>query len=54
MPEGAGPRRRHVLRRLLSVGTDADDVVAAAPPLPPRDWPGVLFLLVWAIVRIAL
>ncbi|MFF2164411.1 ABC transporter ATP-binding protein [Streptomyces sp. NPDC058175] len=35
---------RHVLRRLLSVGEDADAVVAAAPPLPPREvfrrfWP---------------
>jgi ABC-type multidrug transport system fused ATPase/permease subunit len=35
---------RHVLRRLLSVGEDSDAVVAAAPPLPPREvfrrfWP---------------
>ncbi|WP_432177237.1 ABC transporter ATP-binding protein [Streptomyces sp. NBC_00063] len=35
---------RHVLRRLLSVGEDADAVVAPAPPLPPREvfrrfWP---------------
>ncbi|MFI6492884.1 ABC transporter ATP-binding protein [Streptomyces sp. NPDC050564] len=35
---------RHVLRRLLSVGEDADAVVAAAPPVPPREvfrrfWP---------------
>ncbi|MFE5050015.1 ABC transporter ATP-binding protein [Streptomyces sp. NPDC056637] len=35
---------RHVLRRLLSVGEDADAVVAAAPPLPTREvfrrfWP---------------
>ncbi|MFF1262619.1 ABC transporter ATP-binding protein [Streptomyces sp. NPDC058321] len=35
---------RHVLRRLLSVGEDADAVVAAAPPLAPREvfrrfWP---------------
>jgi ATP-binding cassette subfamily B protein len=35
---------RRVLRRLLSVGEDADAVVAAAPPLPPREvfrrfWP---------------
>ncbi|MFE0510059.1 ABC transporter transmembrane domain-containing protein, partial [Streptomyces sp. NPDC058964] len=50
-----GPRRsramvgspRHLLRRLLSVGADSGattDVVAAAPPLPPREvfrrfWP---------------
>ncbi|MGW4390943.1 ABC transporter ATP-binding protein [Streptomyces sp. NPDC004685] len=35
---------RRVLRRLLSVGEDADAVVAPAPPLPPREvfrrfWP---------------
>ncbi|MFF4790061.1 ABC transporter ATP-binding protein [Streptomyces sp. NPDC001276] len=43
VPEGAGPLRWRVLRRLLSVGTEADDVVAAAPPLAPR----VIFRRFW-------
>lgn len=43
-PEGAGPFRRHALRRLLSVGVESEDVVAAAPPLSLREvfrrfWP---------------